>query len=49
MLIVFFFLVLILSIFFTIEPTDFKKSYPQITEKLDQTSTNLTNAFNFIG
>ena len=40
---------LLVSILFTIEPTDLKKSYPQLFEKHDQTSIDLTNVFNFIG
>ena len=43
MLIVFLFLVMILSILFTIEPTNLKKSYSQISEKHEQNSINLTN------
>ena len=49
MLIVFFLLVMILSILFTIEPTNFKNSYLRISEKHEQNSMNLTNAFGFIG
>ena len=43
------FLLLFLSILFTIEPNNFKKSYSLISEKHDQSSINLTNVFNFIG
>ena len=43
MLIVFLFLVMILSILFTIEPTNLKKSYSQISEKHEQNSINFTN------
>ena len=42
------FFILILSMLFTIEPTNFKKSYSGISKKHDQTSINLTNIFNFI-
>ena len=49
MLILFLFLVMILSILFTIEPTSFKKSYFRISKKHVQTSINLTNVFDFIG
>ena len=48
MLIVFLFLVMILSILITIELTNFKKSYSQISEKHKQTSINLTNVFDFM-
>ena len=41
------FLVLILSILFTTESTNSKKSYFRIFEKHDQTSINLTNVFYF--
>ena len=44
----FFFLVLILFILFTIEPTNLKKSYSWICEKHDQALINLTNVFYFI-
>ena len=43
------FLLLILSIFFTIEPNNFKKPYSVISGKHDQSSIILTNVFNFIG
>ena len=43
------FLLLILSIFFIIEPNNFKKPYSVISEKHDQSSINWTNVFNFIG
>ena len=43
------FLLLIISIFFTIEPNNFKKPYSVISEKHDQSSINWTNVFNFIG
>ena len=46
-LIVFLFPVLILSIFFTIDRTNFKKSYSEIPKKPDQTSITLTNIFGF--
>ena len=49
MLIVFLFLVLILCKLSPIEPISFKKSYSQITKEHDQTSINLTKAFDFIG
>ena len=49
MLIAFLFLVLILSILFTIEPTHLTKSCSRISEKHDQTSINLTHVFDFIG
>ena len=39
----------ILSILFTIEPTNLKKYFSWIFEKHDQTSINLTNVFDFIG
>ena len=38
----------ILSILFTIEQSNFQKCYTRISEKQDQTSTNLTNVLNFI-
>ena len=41
MLLVFLFVVLILSVLFTIEPTNFKN----LSEKHDQTSINLNNVF----
>ena len=47
MLTAFFFLILIFSILFTIEPTNLKNSYSQISEKHDQ--INLTSIFDFIG
>ena len=47
MLIAFFFLILIFSILFTIEPTNLKNNYSQISEKHDQ--INLTSIFDFIG
>ena len=34
---------------FTIEPTNLKKCYSPISEKHDQTSSNLNNVFDFIG
>ena len=40
MLIVLLLHLLILSIFFTIKQTNFKKSYSEISEKHDQTSHN---------
>ena len=43
------FLLLIISIFFTIEPNNFKKPYSVISGKHDQSSIILTNVFNFIG
>ena len=46
-LIVFLFPVLILSIFFTIDRTNFEKSYSEISKKHDQTSITLTNIFGF--
>ena len=46
LLIVFLSFVLVLSIMLIIEPTNFKKSYSQIS---NQTSINLFNAFDFIG
>ena len=49
MVIVFLFLVLVLSILLAIEPNNFKKSYSWICEKDEQTSINLTNVFDFIG
>ena len=48
MLIVFLFIVLILSILFTIKPKNFKKTYSRNSEKHDQASINLT-VFDFIG
>ena len=48
MLILFLFLVLILSIMFTIEPTNFKKENSWICKKLEQTCNNLTNVFDFM-
>ena len=45
MLIVFLYLILILSVLLTIEPTNLKKSYSRISEKHDQISINLTNIF----
>ena len=48
MLIVLLLHLLILSIFFTIKQTNFKKSYSEISEKHDQTSITLTNIFDFI-
>ena len=39
--------VLIISIFFTIEPTNLKKSYSLIPKKHDQTFINLTNVLTF--
>ena len=47
MMIAFVFLLLILSILFTIEPTHLIKSYSP--EKHDQTSINLIDEFDFIG
>ena len=47
-MIAFLFHVLILSILFTVEPTNSKNSYSQITEKHDQTSVTLANVFDFI-
>ena len=47
MLIVFLFVVLILSLLFTIEPTNLEKSYSCISKQHDQTSINLT-VFDFI-
>ena len=41
--------VLILSILFTIKPTNFKKSYYQISKKTDQISINLITVYDFIG
>ena len=41
-LIVFFLVVLILSLMFTIEPNNLEESYSGISEKHDQTSINLT-------
>ena len=38
-------LAMILSILFTIEPTNLRKSYSRI----DETSINLTNKFDFTG
>ena len=43
------FLVLILSILFTFEPTNIEKSHYQISKKHDQTYINLTNVFDVIG
>ena len=48
-LIVFLFLVLILSILLTIEPTNLKKSYFRICKKDDQIFINLTNVLDYIG
>ena len=45
----FLFLVLTLTILFTIKPTNLKKSYSQISEIHDQNSINLTNPFDFTG
>ena len=43
------FLVLILSILFTIKATNLWKPYSWISKKHDQTSINLTDVFNFKG
>ena len=47
MLIVFLFLVSILLILFTIEPTNLKKIILEFPKKHDQTSINSTNVFDF--
>ena len=48
LIVLFFFFVLILSILFTIKPTNFKKSYSWICKKHDQPSINLTNVFDLL-
>ena len=48
MFIVLLFLVLILSILFTIEPTHLTKSYSRIFKKHDETSINLANVFDIV-
>ena len=44
-LIVLFFVVLVLSLMFTIEPNNLEKSYSEILEKHDQTSIYLTMCY----
>ena len=49
MMIVFLSAIFFWSILITIEPTNLKKSYSQISERHDQTLLKLNNIFNLIG